>query len=464
MDAAARGVHGGIRRADGRSPDPTMTQADPATAHPAGPLRALDEPHRSANANSLRQLVLVRWIAVVGQLVTIALVHWGLGIELPLPPMLAVVAGLAVFNLVAMLRPRRRVTNTALLFGLLVDVATLTAQLYLSGGIANPFVFLYLLQVVLAAELLRPWSSWLVVAMTCACVAGLALFPGPVDLPGGPDGGLGNPYVAGLLLCFALVAVLLEVFTIRIGRIIRARDARLAAMRQRAAEEEHIVRMGLLASGAAHELGTPLATMAVILGDWQHLPHFASEPELLEDVTEMQAQVLRCKAIVSNILATAGETRGEEPHGTTLRVFLDDLVEEWKRSRAVRGFAYHDRIQRDAAIVSDVGLQQMLWNILDNALEASRSRVEMEATLFEDALVLTVRDDGPGFPPEMIERIGKPYQSSKGAPGRGLGLFLAVNVARTLGGTITAYNEPGGGAAVTVTLPLPALSLEQEEE
>src|SRR5690606_16769187 len=118
----------------------------------------------------------------------------------------------------------------------------------------NPFVFLYLLQVVLAAELLRPWSSWLVVAMTCACVAGLALFPGPVDLPGGPDGGLGNPYVAGLLLCFALVAVLLEVFTIRIGRIIRARDARLAAMRQRAAEEEHIVRMGLLASGAAHEL------------------------------------------------------------------------------------------------------------------------------------------------------------------------------------------------------------------
>lgn len=440
-----------------------MNQADTAIPRFADPL-ALDEPHRSANANSMRQLVLVRWIAVVGQLVTIALVHWGLHIALPLAPMFTAVGLLALFNLVAMLRPRRRVTNTALLVGLLVDVATLTVQLYLSGGIANPFVFLYLLQVVLAAELLKAWSAWLVVALTCACVIGLTLFPGPVHLPGGPLGGLDNPYLFGLLLCFALIAVLLVVFIIRIRHIIRARDARLAAMRQRAAEEEHIVRMGLLASGAAHELGTPLATMAVILGDWQHLPQFASEPELLEDVTEMQAQVLRCKAIVSNILATAGETRGEEPRGTTLRAFLDDLVDEWKRSRAVRGFEYHDRIQRDAAIVSDAGLQQMLWNILDNALEASRSRVEMEATLFEDALVLTVRDDGPGFPPEMIERIGKPYQSSKGAPGRGLGLFLAVNVARTLGGTITANNEPAGGAAVTVTLPLPALSLEQEDE
>jgi len=435
-----------------------------AAAPADDPGQGLEEPHRSANANSMRQLVLVRWIAVIGQLVTISLVHWGLGITLPLAPMFAVVAGLVLFNLVAMLRPRRRVTNTALLLGLIVDVATLTAQLYLSGGIANPFVFLYLLQVVLAAELLKPWSSGLVAALTCACVAALALFPGPLDLPGGPDGGLANHYVQGLLLCFALIAVLLVVFITRIGRIIRGRDARLAAMRQRAAEEEHIVRMGLLASGAAHELGTPLATMAVILGDWQHLPHFTSEPELLEDVTEMQAQVLRCKAIVSNILATAGETRGEEPRGTTLRAFLDDLVEEWKRSRAVQEFDYRDRIQRDRAIVSDAGLQQMLWNILDNALEASRSQVSMEAVCREDAVVLCVRDDGPGFEPEMLERIGKPYQSSKGAPGRGLGLFLALNVARTLGGTITAYNEPGGGAVVTVTLPLPALSLEQEDE
>ncbi|WP_202841413.1 ATP-binding protein [Luteimonas saliphila] len=413
----------------------------------------------------MRQLIQLRWIAVVGQLPTIVVVHAAMGIALPLPPMLAVLAALAAFNLGAMLRWRgqRRVSNASLLLGLLVDVAALTVQLYLSGGITNPFAFLYLLQVVLAAVLLRPWSTWLIVALTSACIVGLALFPGPVTLPASPDGGLSDPYVQGLLLCFVLIAALLVVSVIRTGRTLRARDAGLAAMRQRAAEEEHIVRMGLLASGAAHELGTPLSTMAVILGDWRRLPHFAAEPELLEDVAEMQAQVQRCKAIVSGILASAGETRGEAPRGTTLRAFLDGLVDEWKRSRPVRGFEYRDRIDGELAIVSDAGLQQMLWNVLDNALEASRSRVVLDAGEVDDTLVLRVSDDGPGFAPDMLDRIGKPYQSSKGAPGRGLGLFLAVNVARTLGGTIDARNE-GGGATVTITLPLQALALEPDED
>lgn len=440
-------------------PSPT----DPIAADPRVAARATGD---SAGVNNMRQLVQLRWIAVVGQLLTIVVVHAGLGITLPLQPMLAVLAALATFNALAMLRWRgpRRVTNTALLLGLLADVAALTAQLYLSGGIANPFAFLYLLQVVLAAVLLKPWSSWVIVALTSACVVGLALFPGPVTLPASEAGGLSDPYVFGLLLCFMLIATLLVVFITRIGRIIRARDARLAALRQRAAEEEHIVRMGLLASGAAHELGTPLSTLAVILGDWQHLPHFTSDPELLQDVGEMQAQVLRCKAIVSGILASAGETRGEAPRGTTLRAFLDGLVDEWNRSRSVRGFRYDDRIDEDVPIVADAGLQQMLWNILDNALEASRSRVTLEATRTAEAVVLRVRDDGPGFSDGMLERLGTPYQSSKGAPGRGLGLFLSVNVARTLGGTIEAGNEPAGGAVVTITLPLPALSLEHEED
>jgi two-component system sensor histidine kinase RegB len=270
--------------------------------------------------------------------------------------------------------------------------------------------------------------------------------------------------VQGLLLCFALIATLLVAFVTRIGRIVRTRDARLAALRQRAAEEEHIVRMGLLASGAAHELGTPLATMAVILGDWRHLPQFVSDPELLEDVSEMQAQVLRCKSIVSGILASAGETRAEAPRGTTLRDFMDGLVDEWERSRSVRGFEYRDEVEDEYAIVSDAGLQQMLWNVLDNALEASRSRVLLEARVEAGMLVLQVDDDGPGFAPAILERLGKPYNSSKDAPGRGLGLFLALNVARTLGGTIAAHNWPAGGATVTITLPLPALSLEQEDD
>lgn len=445
---------------------PTPAAIDPSETTEPGRPRPWPQIGGSVGANSMQQLIQLRWIAVIGQLLTISLVHSGLEIQLPLLPMFAVLAVLSLFNLAATWRWRggRRVSNRVLMQGLLVDVAALTIQLYLSGGISNPFAPLYLLQVALAAVLLKPWSSWTIVALTTACIVGLALFPGPVALPSNPAGGLSNAYVVGMLLCFAMIAILLVAFIIRISRIVRARDARLAAMRQRAAEEEHIVRMGLLASGAAHELGTPLSTLAVILGDWQHLPHFTSDPELLQDVSEMQAQVLRCKAIVSGILASAGETRGEATHGTTLRAFLDALVDEWKRSRVVRGFAYHDRLDGDVRIVSDAGLQQMLWNILDNALEASRTSVTLEAECVDEAVVLRVRDDGSGFDADMLQRIGKPYQSSKGTPGRGLGLFLAVNVARTLGGTIRARNEDDGGATVTITLPLPALSLEHDDD
>ncbi len=413
-------------------------------------------------ARNMQQLVLLRWIAVVGQLLAIIVVHFGLRIALPLGTMLLVIGWLAAFNLANMLyqHMRPRSSPLALLLALLVDVGALTAQLYLSGGIVNPFVFLYVLQVVLAAVLLPRRSSWLVVVVTSLCVAGLALWHGPVELPANPARGLADPYVQGLLVCFVLMAGLSVVFVGRIGAILRARDARLAALRQRAAEEEHIVRMGLLASGAAHELGTPLSTLAVILGDWQHLPHFTSDPELLQDVTEMQAQVLRCKSIVTGILQSAGETRGEAPRETTLHAFVDDMVAEWNRSRPAAALAFHNRIEAGIDIVSDTGLRQMLFNVLDNALEASPASIALDASVENDHLLLRVSDHGPGFPPAMLERLGKPYQSSKGAPGRGLGLFLSVNVARALGGTLQASNRAGGGAVVSIALPLQALSLE----
>jgi two-component system sensor histidine kinase RegB len=190
---------------------------------------------------------------------------------------------------------------------------------------------------------------------------------------------------------------------------------------------------------------------------------FAGEPELREDLEEMQRQIGRCKTIVSGILSSAGETRGEAPVQTTLHAFLDGLVEAWKRTRGKPALAY-ERAGRDLPIISDTALQQMVHNILDNALEAAPGLpLRLHAEWDEDTLTLRVRDQGPGFPPAMLERLGTPYQSSKGTPGRGLGLFLAVNVARTLGGRIAAHNV-AGGAEVTITLPLAAVVLEEEDE
>ncbi len=420
----------------------------------------LDDP--SAREN-MQQLIQLRWIAVFGQVITIAVVHFGLHIQLPLHDMSVVLLCLILFNAASLLRLRfsNEVTNSMLFVSLLVDVTTLTAQLYLSGGTTNPFAFLYLLQVILGAVLLRSWSVWTIVVITSLCLAGLTVFYRPLAFAPAEYGRLSGPYIQGLLLCFAVNAALLVIFITRINRNLRARDARLAYLRERAAEEEHIVRMGLLASGAAHELGTPLSTLSVILGDWRRMPQFNSSPETLQEIAEMQAQVSRCKSIVSGILLSAGEARGEAPVETTVRTFLDELVAEWRATRQMSQLTYENRFGADLTIVSDSALKQMICNVLDNALEASPKWIGFEVSHEGDLLIMVVRDSGPGFAPDMLPQLGKPYQSTKGRPGAGLGLFLVANVARTLGGGVVAQNRPEGGAMVTLTLPLSALTLEE---
>jgi two-component system sensor histidine kinase RegB len=421
-------------------------------------------PERLAHSNNLLQLIQMRWLAVGGQLLTILIVEFLLGVSLPLIEMTTMLALLTVFNVASWLRYRLAlpVSNGELFAGLLVDVAVLTGQLYFSGGSANPFIYLYLLQVAVGSVLLRPFYTWAMVFVTSLCFVALTQWHRALIFPdtGGPTPSA--HYVGGLLACFLINASLLVIFIGRIGRNLRQRDARLANLRQRAAEEEHIVRMGLLASGAAHELGTPLATLSVILGDWARMTPFAAEPELREEIEQMQVQVSRCKAIVTGILQSAGETRGEAPEETTLHDFLDELLDDWRQTRLVKALEFDRHDLRDVPFISDTALKQMIDNVLDNALEAApHGLLRIIASGEEDTLTLRVQDEGPGFTPQMLQRFGKPYESSKGRPGGGLGLFLSVNVARTLGGRIEARNRPGGGAEVIITLPLASLMTSQ---
>ena len=411
-------------------------------------------------------LIRLRWIAIAGQISTIAGVSLLLGIHLPLPQMFAVLACLIAFNIGSHLRWHEQpfVTNREMFFALLIDVGSLTAQLYYSGGTTNPFAFLYLLQVILSAVLLDAWATWTIVAITCLCLAGLSLFSMPLELMAEHRDTFTTLYVNGMLICFLLNAGLLVILITRITGNLRAGDAQLARLRQRAVEEEHIVRMGLLASGAAHELGTPMATMSVILGDWRRMPEFAGNAVLQEDIAEMQAQLQRCKSIVTGILMSAGETRGESSAKTTIRNFLGSLADEWRNTRPVAEFVYEDRIPQDLPIVFDSALKQTIFNLLDNAYEASPQWVMLEAAREDDTLRLTVMDAGPGFSPAMLANFGKPYHSSKGRPGGGLGLFLVMNVVRTLGGTVAARNHPDGGAVVEITLPLAAIALEEKQD
>ncbi|GJD60382.1 Sensor histidine kinase RegB [Methylobacterium frigidaeris] len=418
------------------------------------------EDHDGGRQNLLL-LVQLRWIAVAGQVVTIAVAQAGLGIALPLGPMAVVLAGLVLLNLVSLgwIARGGGVTEGVLFVALLLDVVALTLQLSLSGGATNPFTSLFLLQLTLAAVLLSSRATIGLVAITTAALGVLMLAYRPLVLPPGDSDELFRLYLVGMLVSFVIDAALIAVFVTRISRNLRRQDARLADLRQRAAEEDHIVRMGLLASGAAHELGTPLSSLSVILGDWRRMPELTSSPDIAREIEEMQEAVGRCKAIVTGILLAAGAARGEAPHLTTVRSFVTELVGDWRRMRSCFCLQVRDEFGEDEEIVSDTALKQVLFNVLDNALDLSPNYVELVLLRDGDTLRLSVTDRGPGFAPEMLARLGQPYTSSKGRLGGGLGLFLVVNVVRKLGGTVEARNRSYGGAVVTISLPLSSLTV-----
>ena len=179
----------------------------------------------------------------------------------------------------------------------------------------------------------------------------------------------------------------------------------------------------------------------------------------------MNTALRRCKSIVSGILLSAGEARGEAVSLTTVAGFLDELVAEWRRLHPNVPCDYRLVEPLDATacrrtpIVSDSALRQVIFSVLENAREASPAGIGLTVRCIGDWLSLTVSDQGPGFPPEMLANLGKPYQSSKGRAGGGLGLFLVVNVLRKLGGRVHAVNKPAGGAEVSLELPLASLQL-----
>lgn len=420
------------------------------------PPASLGVPPRAVAADNMRQLVQLRWLAVAGQLLTVLAVGAGLRVPLPWVPLLGVIAGLAVANLsFTVLLHRQRITNAALLYALLFDVAALALQLYLTGGAENPFVSLFLVQVVLGAILLDAWAAWLLAAVACASVAVLTHASIPLRIPPGLLPQAGDLFTLGEWISFLLVSTLLVLFSTRVSRNLRAREAYLSDLRSRGAEEDRLLRMGLFASGAAHELGTPLATLSVILGDWRHMPRLADDPELAVEIAEMEGEVARCKAIVTSILDTVVPPRGEAPGRVEAGAFLDEVVAAWQEHPHAPAPLEYRRSGLDGTVLlADPALRQAIWNLLDNAAEASPSGVTLEASAAKD-LAITVTDRGPGFSAPTLASVGEPIVSRKGR-GHGVGLYLASSVARRLGGSLEAANADRG-AKVRIVLPLERL-------
>lgn len=408
---------------------------------------------------NMRLLVQLRWIAVAGQLVTILVVHFGLNITLPLAPMLLIVLALAVANHFARRNLYRRpIGQGAILLALLFDVVALSLQLYLSGGADNPFIAFYLLQLVLGAILLSAPFAAVLVGATVTAYALLIVFGLPLNYPIALL--ISAPFIEdiGAWISFTLTGALLVIFVTRVIRNLRARDAYLAQARQTAVEEEGFIRLGLLASGAAHELGTPLSSLSVILNDWSRMPQLTADPELFLDLQEMRNDVVRLKTTVGDILHSVGAPRGEDLGRTRIEPYVQGLVDGWMATHPEVQVTLDCHNVAQVALVTEPAMRQVLLSLLDNAVEASSQSIAVKIWRSPQGLHIAIADQGRGFSEDQLATLGKPIRSTKG-DGRGLGLFLAAALTRRLGGRLRAFNRAEGGATVELVLPVAALGV-----
>lgn len=389
-------------------------------------------------------LVRLRWHALVALAVAMTLAPLLTGVSVPWLPALAVVGCLGASNLACLgwLRSQRSVRTGAIGLVLLADTALLTSALHLSGGALNPFVSLYAVQVTLAALLLGVF--W-VAGVGLASLAGYAL------LLASPHPGV----AAGAESSLAALAISLGINATLVVRMVaayRERQQALAQAQLEAARAEKLASLTTLAAGAAHELATPLGSIAVAATELERLIIDAPEQASFE-ARLIREQVTRCKHILARLGARAGSEPGELPRPTTAGEAFDRVRHELG-ARAERLETEGDRsVAFEAPLESLAGV---LANLVSNGLHASSAPagVTLAVSAREHEVRFTARDRGTGIAPALLSRLGEPFLTTK-APGQGLGLglFLAFRFARACGGSLQVESELGLGTLVHLDLP-----------
>jgi two-component system sensor histidine kinase RegB len=403
--------------------------------------------------SQLRRLVALRGIAVAAQLVTLAVVWQILKLELDWQPMLLTIAALAFINLFSWLRLRGTspVSNPELFAQLSVDVIALTILLYYGGGSTNPFISLYLLPLVIAAATLPGRYTWGMAALTAACYSLLMVYyiPLPHIHQHGDDAF--NIHVMGMWLGFVISAVVVAYFVVQMAQAVRSRDEMLVRVREEILRNERIVALGTQAAGAAHEMGTPLSTMAVVIGELQH-DMVDNHPALRDSLTILDEQVRGCKRILDKIMANAQDSGASQPRSVV--ELMTEMLDEWQLLRPTAQYRYHSNgVQLAPRINVDVTLRAALLNLLNNAADASPQAIEIRTRWDSTRFTLEILDQGEGLSGEAALKAGSAFFTTK-KEGRGLGLFLANATIERMGGTVRLFNREEGGATTELTLPI----------
>lgn len=416
-------------------------------------------PEGNASHRNLQRLFVLRMV-MVGFLLGIATALHLLHIPLHYAAVGVTTGGLLLLNVITWQRLRvpRQVRETELLIQLLGDIAALTVLFYFTGGYSNPFVWMYLLPLAIAAVALRSRDVWLVAGIAVACYSTLVFYHRPLShLHVHALAGIGlDIHLVGMWLGFVLSAGILALFVARIGQSLREYDHMIAEARETALENERMLALGTLAAGAAHELGTPLTTMAVLTKELSN--DYAHQPELVQGLALLRDQIDRCKIILSSIAASAGQSRSEATQPLPLDQFIENTIRHWRELRPEIEFHHALEGEHPAPVIAvDRTLGMALVNLLDNAADASPHRVEMHGGWCHDELDLSIRDHGPGVSAEDADRIGTPFYTTKPEKGLGIGLYLSRMILGRFGGSVVLENHPHGGTITEIRLPLAGL-------
>lgn len=399
---------------------------------------------------NLRRLIAARWAALALMTGLTLLVPGWLEIPLPRIPLLTLLGIAALFNGIAQWRLRHAdsATPSELFTQLLIDITTLGALVFFSGGATNPLVSLLLPPVAIAA-LTLPVRCVVAVGLAAVAVYS-ALMVFYVPLPLNDATRATRLHLLGMWLTFAVSAAMIAWFVVRMTRLIRERDAELAAAREQALRDERIMAIGTLAAGAAHELGTPLGTMALLAGDLAGDPKLPAS--LQPDITLLRQQIGICKQIITGLSRRAGAERLENTVTEPADRWLDSLRQRWHATRpqATSRLETHGH-PPVPDLINDPRLEQAVLNLLNNAANAASAVIEIRLGWTAERILIDIHDQGPGFPPAVLREGGQtafpPHER-----GSGIGLMLTRSAIEQLGGRLTLSNPPEGGALARLEL------------
>lgn len=403
---------------------------------------------------NLRRLVMLRSVLIIGQCLLIFLAVSWLQMQLPLGELLTVVFLYTFVNGLTwlQLRTQKLISINSFFAHVIGDVIALGALLYYSGGATNPFASLLLLPLIIITTTMPRIYTWIMAALIMLVYSLLMFTHKPMPHSSMQHGTDFDLHIMGMWISFLVAAALIVTFLLRMAESIRQRDHQLSEARERIMQNETLAALGTMAAGAAHEMATPLATMAIVTGELAHLRERV--PEIGDRAEMLRLQLQRCKETLNQMSARADQE--QTIANLPVRQFLEHTLMQWHNMRpGTRIDKDFSGSPEDLEIRTDPTLAQAMINLVNNGADACPEGLEFSAHWDREYLRVQVCDQGPGLP-QQKEDLGELFFTTKG-DGHGLGLFLARAVIERLGGELSLHDREQGGVCAEFTIPLASM-------